>query len=514
MGNGFMPVNSGAPHLPLPGPSTLAPLSLKTPADELRSLLPPVKQVTKYCEIYHTYCHGLFPVDIGIPHIPDLSFQYMNEGLGDRLIAHLETRNIEAFRFEAIRVALLCSAITAGVQVSDLDEASRRSTLRQYAATTMKLLRMADVQASASIAGYPVLLIMSRVMQDELEPILSYTMLGSLQKMAQVYSIALSLTDRYAEETRHMRSSEGLLRVRLRQETFLALVLGQSHLLERPPFPDIRSWTNASYTQCIDVLAAVVAYCGSENIDREESLVQHADAMQMMRSLDRWAMPHLVSKTNCHSAHELSEFCALRIHDCLVNIHYCQIIMAACRRLPGHEEEYFKTGEVCRTKAQDCIDAYLHMLGFTVIPLRSWILTIAALRAALILGVLLAEFSHSVENSIPDRDRLTRLHNAFTNVHDDSHADRSRWVGRYTAIFDRLREICDAAGQPDTGSLATNGTTASPTEQGTALRYMTRDDRDNIMMPQRMVQHYLAAPAIEPPNTGSPLFSYQSIFEI
>lgn len=520
LNNGAIGVNhatvlhNSAPQLPLPGPSALAPLPLKTPTDELRALLPPVKHVTKYCEVYHNTCHNLYPVDIGIPHMEELSFQYIHQSLGDRLVSHLETRNVEAFKYDATRVALLCAGVAAGIQVSDLDESSRRPLLRQYVATTMKLLRMADAQANSSIAAYPALLIVSRVVQDELEPVLSYTLLGSLQRMAQMYALTAIFTDRYPDDTRHLRTPDNLMRVRYRQEAFLALILGQSHLLDKPPFPDIRGWTNATYLQCLDVLASIITYCGTENIDREDSLVHHADVMQSIQPLERWALPHLADKANCRNVHELTEFCTLRIHECLVNIHYSQIIMAACRRLPGHEDEYFKTGHVCRTKARGCVDAYLEMLAFSITPLRSWILTIAALRSALILGVLLAELPQGVAETVPDRDRLTRLLQAFTNIHDEGQADRSRWLRRYRALFDRLHDMVDRLSQSDSRSLTTNGTMSNSPEQSSALRYMSRDDRDNIMMPQRMVQHYLAAPSSEEPIVGSILLSQQNLLEI
>ncbi|KAK5083876.1 hypothetical protein LTR05_006383 [Lithohypha guttulata] len=391
----------------------------------------------------------------------ELSLQYIHQSLGERFLAHYENRNMELFREEALKIALLCAGIAAGVQVSDLEELTRRSLLRQYVSSTMKLLRIADAQANSSIAAYPATLIVCRVVQDELEPILSYTLLGTLQRMAHIYATTSIFTDRFSEQTRHLRAPDNLVRVRLRQEAFLALILGQSNLLERPPFPDVRNWSNAGYTQCLDVLASISTYCGTENIDREELL----------------------------------------------------IIMAACRRLPGHEEEYFKTGDVCKQKARDCIGAYLEMLAFSVAPLRSWILTVTALRAALVLGVLLAEFSQNVTESAQDRERLSRLLQAFTNVQDETQADRSRWLRRYRNVFERLREMCELLAQPASRAMVMNGA-ASPPEQGTALRHMTRDDRDNIMMPQRMVQHYLASPCGEESSFKSLLLSQQSTFEI
>lgn len=508
----FVGVNS-AQQPPFPGPTALTPLQFKTPGEELRSLLPPVKHVTKYCEIYHNSCHVLYPVDIGLPHMEELSLQYIHQSLGERFLAHYENRNMELFREEALKIALLCAGIAAGVQVSDLEELTRRSLLRQYVSSTMKLLRIADAQANSSIAAYPATLIVCRVVQDELEPILSYTLLGTLQRMAHIYATTSIFTDRFSEQTRHLRAPDNLVRVRLRQEAFLALILGQSNLLERPPFPDVRNWSNAGYTQCLDVLASISTYCGTENIDREELLVSHADALQSIQPLERWVTPHLADKANCRNVHELTEFCTLRLHECLVNVHYCQIIMAACRRLPGHEEEYFKTGDVCKQKARDCIGAYLEMLAFSVAPLRSWILTVTALRAALVLGVLLAEFSQNVTESAQDRERLSRLLQAFTNVQDETQADRSRWLRRYRNVFERLREMCELLAQPASRAMVMNGA-ASPPEQGTALRYMTRDDRDNIMMPQRMVQHYLASPCDEESPFKSLLLSQQSTFEI
>lgn len=515
-GSSFAPVNHTnlSSQLPLPGPNSLVPLPLKTPVDELRALLPPAKHVMKYAEIYNSQCHALFPVDIGIPHITELSFQYLSQGLGERAISLLESRNVESFRSDIISIAFLCAAIAAGVQISDVEEPSRKQLLKQYIATTMKLLRMADAQAKTSIAAYPVLLIISRVIQDELDPILSYSMLGSLQRMAHMYSITSVFTDRLPEETRHLRTLDSLMRVRHRQEAFLALILGQSHLLERPPYPEVRGWKNAGYVQCLDVLAGVATYCGTESIDREDLLLGHADAMQSIQPLDRWTAPHLADKAQCRNNQELTEFRTLRIHDCLVNMHYCQVIMAACRRLPGHEEEYFKTGDICRSKARDCIDTYLDMLTYSIAPLRNWVLTMTTLRAALVLGVLLAETPAGVQEVEPDQERLMKLWEAFTTAkYDETGVDRTRWCRRYRIVLDRLIDICERLAEPSAGISVNNGTANNP-EHGTAMRFLTREERDNIIMPQRMVQHYLAVPFTDDSTAGSILLSQQSIFEI
>lgn len=513
MGNGFMPAHSG-PQLPLPGPSSLAPLPPRAPIDELRALLPPMKHVTKYCELYHNACHGLYPIDIGIPHIEELLLQYIHQSLGDRVLMLLENGRLEEFREEAIKVAVLSAGIAAGIQVSDLEEFTRQSMLRQYVANTMKLLRFTDAQATPSVAALPALLIIARVVQDELEPLLSYVLLGSVQRMTQMYAITSIFTDKFQDGTKHLRSPESLLHVRLRQEAFLALQLGQSHTLERPPIPDVRGWNNVSYLQCLDFLANIAAYCSNENMDREDALRDHLEAVQAVQSIQLWAAPHLADKANCRNVHELTEFCTFRLHECLVYIHYCQIIMAACRRLPGHENEYFKTGDACKAKARECIDVYLEMLSLSISPLRSWLLTITALRAALVLAVLLAEVAQSVTEAAPDKDRILRLLHAFTSTQDEMHADRTRWMRRYRVLFERLQDMSDSLGQPEIRPLAVNGTATSPIEQGTALRQMSRDDRDNIIMPQRMVQHYLALPVTEEHGFASILQSRQSIFEI
>lgn len=434
--------------------------------------------------------------------------------MGDRLMSYLETRSLEAFRNELMRVALLCAGIAAGVQISDLEDSSRRPLLQQYVTTTMRLLRMADAQASFSLGAYPVLLIIARVVQDEHEPILSYSLLGSAARMAQLYSISAMFADQYGEDTRRLRSPDNLIRVRQRQESFLAVMLGQTHLLERTTLPNIRGWSNATYLDCLDAFATVAAYCGNESIDREELLLQHANAMQEIQPLDRFALPHLADKSNCRNVHELTEYCTLRIHECLVQVHFCQVIMAACRRLPGHEDEYFKTGAICQQKARECVDTYLDMLSFSIIPLRSWLLTAATLRAALILGVLLAEKNHTVADATPERERLSRLLRAFTSVHDETHVDRSRWFARYRMVFDRLREMCEQLAQADGPPTATNGAAPVPVELGTMLQRMTRDEKDEIMMPQRMVRRYFANPIIDESLHSFLLHSQQVVLGI
>lgn len=458
--------------------------------------------------------HDLYPVDVGIPHVQELSFQYIHGSMVDRLISFLETRNVASFREEATRLALLCASVAAGIQVSDSEEPTRKSLLRQYAAQAMKLIRIADAQTTASLAAYPVMLIISRLVQDECEPILSWSLLGSAKRLAQMYSIITPWPDCYSEEKRHLRDAANLLRVRQRQESFLAVVLGQTQELERGPFPDTRAWSNASYLECLDVFAAVAAFSGSEDISREDLLVQHIDAMQAIQPLDRFAQPYLAEKDKCQNVRELTQYCILRIHERLVNLHYCQIIMAACRRIANHQDEYFRTSEICLTKARECVDTYIHMLTFSIIPLRSWILTATALRAALILGVLMAESSASIAAAAPDRDRLNKLVAAFTTVHDETHADRARWLQRYSAIFRRLQEMCDLSVKPSDGRTpGTNGAMDS-NEQASALQWMSRDDKDDIMLPSRMVRAYFAVPSVEDPSLGLLLSSQQLTFDI
>lgn len=509
LSNGFMSAHA-VPQLPLPGPSSLVASSPESPLDELKALLPPVKHVTKFCELYHNAYHGLYPVDIGLPHVEQLLLQYIHQSLGDRVVALFETGRSEEFREAAVKIAVLNAGISAGIQVSDVEEPARQAMLQQYVSNTMRLLRLTDASSTPSIAALPALLLVARVVQDELEPILSYVLLGSVQRMTQMHTITAVFTD----TSKQAASPEALLRVRLRQEAFLALHLGQSYLLERPSLPDVRGWANVGYLQCLDFLANIAAYCSNENIDRNDSLQNHIEAVQIIASMQHWAIPHLADKTNCRNVHELTEHCTLRIHESLVYIHYCQIIMAACRRLPGHEEEYFKTGDACKNKARECIDTYLEMLQLSVSPLRSWILTLTALRAALVLGVLLAEVAQSVAEAAPDKDRLTRLFHTFMSTPDEAHADRSRWTRRYRVLFERLRDMSEMLGQPEHRAFTMNGSATSPTEPGTAIRQMSRDDRDNIMMPQRMVQHYLALPVKEESGFASLMQSRQNIFDI
>jgi len=521
-GSSFVPINQlnhaagPAPHLSLPGPSVIAttPPILKASIEDIRALCPLVKHVSKYCDQFHLTTHALYPVDIGIPHVRELSFQYIHGSMIDHLIAYIETRNIEHIKEEITRLALLCASVAAGIQVSDMEEPSRKTLLRQYAGQAMKLLRMADAQTTASLAAYPVLLIVSRIIQDELEPILSWSLLGSVKRMAQMYAMTSPWTDRYPHEKRHLRDAVNLLKVRQRQESFLALMLGQSQELERGRLPNTRAWSNASYLDCLDVFAAVAAYCGSEDISHEELLVEHADAMQELQPLERYAQPHLADRTKCQDVPELTQYCVLRIHECLINLHYCQIIMAACRRISNHQDEYFRTSEICQSKARECVDTYLDMLAFSIIPLRNWILTASALRAALILGVLLAESNHNVAAATPDRQRLQKLIAAFTTVHDETQADRSRWVRRYPAVFRRLQEMCELSAKPSGGrSMAMNGASES-SDHATALHWMSRDDKDDIMMPSRMVRAYFAIPSPEDLSLGSILSTHQTTFEI
>lgn len=492
--------------------------------DEIKPLLPQVKHVTKFCEIYHNASHIHSPLDIGLPLVQELSLNYIHGAMGELLFRHLEIGAMDHFKTELLNVALLCATIAAGVQISDIDEASRRGLLRQYVTQTMQLLRIADVLAFPQIAAYPVLLVVSKVIQDELEPILSWSLLGSVRRLAQTYAIVCSWPDPYDEATRHLRDVENLRNLRQRQEAFLAIIMGQTHNLDRGVFPNthLPAWANATQVMCMDGLAAIASLCASEHIDRDDQLLQLAEVLRSIQPIEKYALPHLADRAKCRSLQEVTEHSSLRIHERLVNLHYCQVIMAACRRLPGHEEEYFRTGETCQLTARECIDTYLSMLTVNHLLLRSWILTVAALRSALVLGVMLAEANVSPAVAEPDRDQLQKLLEAFNPAgHEEGREDRTKWIRRYPEAFRRLQEMCDALGKHPDGRSATAGTNGvsasipSPVQEaGTALKWMSREAKDDVMMPSRMFKTYFASPVADEAAGLGGVVSQQLVFGI
>lgn len=279
-------------------------------------------------------------------------------------------------------------------------------------------------------------------------------------------------------------------------------MLGQVHQLDKVEYPDTRSWSNASYLDCLDAYAAMATYCGTEDINREDMLEQHMTAMKALGQLDRIALPYLADKQKCRNIHELSEYCTLRIHERLVHLQYCQIAMSACRHIPGHEQDYFDAVERCAVIARECIEAYLDMIASTSAPLRNWILTAAVLRAGLVLGVLMVEVdpSSTKVDVAGDRDRMRRLLAVFTNQSDEAQSDRARWMRRYPDVFQRLEEMNEAPSKhPDERSLAVNGV-HDQTEPSDFLLRMTREQKDDVIMPTRMVRVYFSQPSCDEPS--------------
>lgn len=491
-----------ASTLTLPGTATIATSPIRTTTEELHALLPLSKHAQKYCEVYQKACHRLFPVDIGLPHVEEVLYQYIRGSIRESLFQHLEARNLNQFRADLVRVALLCASIASGIHASDTEEPSRRILLRQYTTQTMQLLRIADVMSYPVLAAYPVLLIIARLVQDELEPLLSWSLLGSVRRMMQLYSVTNSWTLPYAEEAKTLSTPDDLLRMRHRQESFLSLMLGQVHQLDKVDYPDTRSWSNASYLDCLDAYAAMATYCGTEEIRREDMLAQHMTAMKALGQLDRIALPHLADKQKCRNIHELLEYCTLRIHEKLVHLQYCQIAMSACRHISGHEQDYFSAVERCASIARECIEAYLDMIASTTVPLRSWILTAAVLRATLVLGVLMTEVDPSSTkiDIVGDRDRMRRLLAVFTSPSDEAQPDRARWMRRYPDIFQRVEEMIEASTKhSDERSLASNGV-HDQAEPSDFLLRLTREQKDDIIMPTRMVREYFSQPSCDEPS--------------
>ena len=314
---------SNGTHVQFPGPSALAANTLKGPSDELRSLLPPVKHVIKYCDLYQKTCQVLYPVDVGLPHVEELVFQYIHRSLGDRLLSFFETKNIPAMRTELINVALLCAGIAAGIQISDVEDGERRMLVKQYVSASLKLLRFADAQNDGVLAAYPIMLILARVIQDEQDPLLAFTMFGTAARNVSLSSISNVVPEALNEDSTRLRSPDNIMIVRRRQESFLAVLLGQTRQLDRPSFPNLRNQAEATYLDGIDFFAAVAAFCENEHIGREDVLIQHFEAMQAIQPFPYSAQQHLSDKSLCRNQHELLQHCVLQIYSSLVQMHFC-----------------------------------------------------------------------------------------------------------------------------------------------------------------------------------------------
>jgi len=135
------------------------------------------------------------------------------------------------------------------------------------------------------------------------------------------------------------------------------------------------------------------------------------------------------------------EYFSFRIHQGSVVSLLSQMLMKACIHLGFHTQRESLVS-MCRTSAIDCVQAYIDMQSFSVVPTRTWSLTFNALSAALLLGALSGDDDDGEKVRELLGTLLDVLQGSEEHDDDDSHSHgHLTWLSRYTQALVVLRDM-------------------------------------------------------------------------
>lgn len=438
---------------------------LHYPSRDIKDILPSHKTVLRYFEVYKTICHPIYPV------IPDLEefeagvCQYVEDMSSGRLTYDLASSSgrHRAARFSWL--AILTATVATGAQYSDMTITDRDSFVTAHVQNTQELLRQADYLGRPDENCIASLLLISRIFENDLMPEAAWSTLGMVGRMADLAGLQQGLNfdehfDVRAREAIHLRHRK-LWWAYLWQEYSLALCFGKTSLVhisnDEPP---VRTVANLSYNDCM-LLLCKLAISARPNLSEERSsLKSEIDALATARHLHEKALPRLADRVNCRGIQDRIEYYSLRISQGFVVSCMSQTLMKACARL-GWEQQTKHLQSMCKEGAFDCLQAFVDMQSFSVVPLRTWIFIFSALSSALVLAALsedadrprIQELQLQLLHSLAERDREMEL------------PHRPGLYSRYPKALNLLRDVAhfdvkhlNSNGKQEEGSSSVAGT--------------------------------------------------------
>lgn len=284
-----------------------------------------------------------------------------------------------------------------------------------------ELLQQAEYLGRPEENCIGALLLVSRIMENDLMPEAAWSTLGMVGRMADLAGLQEGMS---FDEQMDVRAREALnIRHRklwwsyLWQEYSLALCFGKTAVVqvtqEEPP---VRSTANLSYNDCMLLLCKLAISARPNLMAERPSLKGEIDALATARHLHEKALPRLADRANCRTIQDRIEYYSLRISQGFVVACMSQTLMKACTRL-GWDSERGHLQSMCKEGAFDCLQAFVDMQSFSVVPLRTWIFIFSALSSALVLAALsedtdrtrIQELQRALLHSLAERDREMEL---------------------------------------------------------------------------------------------------------
>jgi hypothetical protein len=337
-----------------------------------------------------------------------------------------------------------------------------------------ELLRQADYLGRPEENCIGALLLVSRIMENDIMPEAAWSTLGMVGRMADLAGLQegmnfeehMDVRVREATNIRHRK----LWWSYLWQEYSLALCFGKTSMVqvthEEPP---VRSATNLSYNDCMLLLCKLAISARPDPTAERSSLKTEIDALATARHLHEKALPRLADRANCRTIQDRIEYYSLRISQGFVVSCMSQTLMKACARM-GWDQQSKHLQSMCKEGAFDCLQAFVDMQSFSVVPLRTWMFIFSALSSALVLAALsddgdrprIQELQRQLLHSLAERDREMEL------------PHRPGLYSRYPKALNLLRDVVqtdvnniNGSGKREDGGPPPLGPTSVMSEQQT-----------------------------------------------
>lgn len=388
---------------------------------EIKDLLPSHKTVLRYFEIYKTICHPIYPVIADLEEFEAVVCQYVEDMNSGRLVYDLASASGRTKAARLAWLSLLTATVATGAQYSDMSVSERDSFVNVHTRNAQELLRHAEYLGRPDENCITTLLLVSRIMENDLMPEAAWTTLGMVGRMADLADLqeAMTFEDHHDVQTREaiQLRHRKLWWSYLWQEYSLALCFGKTSLVHASgDEPPVRTSTNLTYNDCMLLLCKLAISARPGLSSERSSLKAEIDALATARHLHEQALPRLADRANCRTIQDRIEYYSLRISQGFVVSCMSQTLMKACTRL-GWDQQSKHLRSMCKEGAFDCLQAFVDMQSFSIVPLRTWMFIFSALSSALVLTALsedgdrtkIQELQQQLLQSLAERDRENEL---------------------------------------------------------------------------------------------------------
>ena len=419
------------------------------PLAELTELLPSHKTVLRYFDVYKAICHPIYPVITDLEDFESAVCRYVEDFSSGRLTFDLSALSGKALTGRMSWFALLAAAVATGVQYSDMQTAERDTLCARYLRNATEILRMADYMGRPDENCVAAMLLISRTMENDLMPEASWSSLGLIGRMAELAGLQSGMSfdpeiDVKTRELVHLRHRK-LWWSYLWQESSLALCFGRaSTLRDSPDEPPVSTTANLTYNDCMLSLCKLAFRARPDESVERSNLKAEIEALATARHLHERALPRLSDRQNCRTIQDRIEYYSLRIYQGFIVSCMSQTLMKASIRL-GWDSQRKALQSMCKESALDCLQAFVDMQSFSVVPLRTWIFIFSALSSALVLAAVVdvadkakvKDLQRQLLNSLAERDRENDIPN------------RPGWYARYPRAMDLLRQFSGVEKEPE-----------------------------------------------------------------